>query len=149
MSDSPLFTSSLLDVPRPFIDVVSTSIEALGVGALIFERPRRPSTTVVVLDHMRRGIHLNRFAPLGPVTIHDIIADCSELHHADGVVLLSSRTTSHSIVHDLHILHVARAMLHNAGLELLDWIVTSPGEIYRPESWSSTPDSWVPGSPCI
>jgi hypothetical protein len=58
MSRLPFCASSLLDVPRPFIDVVSTSLEALGVGSLIFERPRRSSTTVVVLDRMHRGIHL-------------------------------------------------------------------------------------------
>jgi hypothetical protein len=142
MSRLPFCASSLLDVPRPFIDVVSTSLEALGVGSLIFERPRRSSTTVVVLDRMHRGIHLNRFASLSSITLHDIIADCSELHHAHGVVLISSRTASLSTQQDHHLLHTACTMLHHAGLELLDWIVTSPGEIYRPESWSKTADSW-------
>ena len=127
---------------------MSTPIEALGVGALIFERPRRPSTTVVVLDHMRRGIHLNRFAPLGLVALHDIIADCSELHHAHGVVLISSRTTSQALHHDQPLVHLAHSMLHNAGLKLLDWVVTSPGEIYRLESWPNSLGSWSPASPC-
>jgi hypothetical protein len=135
---SPLFMSSLLDVPRPFIDVVSSSTEALGVAGLVFERPRRQSTIVVVLDAMRRGIHLNRFASLGPSTLHQIIADCSELPNPHGVVLLSSRTTSQSLHHDHYLFHLAHTMLHNAGLTLEHWIVAGPGEIYCPDAWSTT-----------
>jgi hypothetical protein len=130
MFGSPLFMSSLLDVPRPFIDAVSSSTEALGVAGLVFERPRRESTIVLVLDSMRRGIHLNRFAPLETSTLHQIIADCSELPNPHSVVLFSSRTTSQSLHYDKSLLHVAHTMLHNAGLTLQQWIVTGPGEIY-------------------
>lgn len=135
---SPLFMSSLLDVPRPFVDAVSSSTEALGIAGLVFERPRRESTIVLVLDSMRRGIHLNRFAALDPSTLHQIIADCSELHNPHGVVLLSSRTTSASLHHDHYVFHLARTMLHNAGLTLEYWIVAGPGEIYCPGPWITT-----------
>lgn len=138
MFGSPLFMSSLLDVPRPFIDAVSSSTEALGIAGLVFERPRRESTIVLVLDAMRRGIHLNRFASLETSTLHQIIADCSELPNPRSVVLFSSRTTSQSLHYDTSLLHLAHTMLHNAGLELQQWIVTGPGEIYCPGSFCST-----------
>ncbi len=138
MSDSPLWNSSLLDVPRPYIDVVASVTEALGITSLVFERPRRESTTVLVLDVMRRGIHLNRFAPLSSRTLHEIIADCSELDNPHGVVIMSSRTASHTPLADSALLHLAHSMLHNAGLQLLDWIVTGPGEIYCPRTWGNT-----------
>jgi hypothetical protein len=141
MFGSPLFMSSLLDVPRPFIDAVSSSTEALGVAGLVFERPRRESTIVLVLDAMRRGIHLNRFASLETSTLHHIIADCSELPNPHGVVLFSSRTTSQSLHHDQSLLHLAHTILHNAGLELQQWIVTGPGEIY-------CPSAYCPGACC-
>ncbi len=142
MSDSPLFTSSLLDIPRPYIDPVSSSTEALGIAGLIFERPRQECTAVVVLDTMQRGIHLNRFAPLALSTLHEIIADCSELFNPHSVVLLSSRRSSHSLTMDLQLGHLAHTMLHNAGLKLLHWMVAGPGEIYCPVSWNSSSDSW-------
>lgn len=137
MFGSPLFMSSLLDVPRPFVDEVSSSTEALGIAGLVVERPRRESTIVLVLDAMKRGIHLNRFASLELSTLHQIIADCSELPNPYGVVLFSSRTTSQSLHYDQSLLHLARTMLHNAGLELQQWIVTGPGEIYCPSTYSS------------
>ena len=138
MSDSPLWNSSLLDVPRPYIDVVASVTEALGIASLVFERPRRESTTVLVLDVMRRGIHLNRFPPLSSRTLHEIIAECSELDNPHGVVIMSSRTASHTPLADSALLHLAHSMLHNAGLQLLDWIVTGPGEIYCPRAWGNT-----------
>lgn len=143
MFGTPLFMSSLLDVPRPYIDAVTSSTEALGIAGLVFERPRRESTIVLVLDAMSRGIHLNRFTALGVSTLHKIIADCSELPHPRSIVLFSSRTTSQSLRHDQSLLHLSRTMLHNAGLELQQWIVTGPGEIYCsstycPGTWSTT-----------
>lgn len=142
MSNSPLFTSSLLDVPRPFVDAVSSATEALGIAGLIFERPRRDCTIVLVLDAMRRGIHLNRFAPLSLHTVHEIIADCSDLPSPSGLVIISSRTSSHSPHQDRELLNLSHTMLHHAGLELLEWIVTGPGEIYCPGIWASTSGPW-------
>lgn len=147
MSDSPLFMSSLLDVPRPFIDAVSSATEALGIAGLVFERPRRDCTIVLVLDAMRRGIHLNRFAPLALHTVHEIIADCSDLPSPSSVVMISSRTSSHSPCRDRELLNLSHTMLHNAGLELLEWIVTGPGEIYCPGIWTSTSGPWSITSP--
>lgn len=132
MFTESLFSSSLLDVPRPFIDAVSSSTEALGVAGLVIERPRQDSTIVLVLDNMYRGLHLNRFPALSRATFHEIISDCSQLDNPHSIVILSSRTHLHSSLDDKLLLDLGRTMLHNAGIELVEWIVTKPGRIYCP-----------------
>ena len=138
-----MFSSSLVDVPRPFIDPVHSLIEALGVANLVFQRPRRSSTVVLTLDAQQRGLQLNRFNPLSPRVFHDIVADVSHLNHAHSVVVFSSRTTTPIDITDLELFDIGNTVFASAGLRWLDWVVIGVGGLYCPRTLLDQPDPWA------
>ena len=49
---------TLVDVPRPFLDTISSTSQALSVFSLTMSRPARAETLVLLLDSSRRGVAL-------------------------------------------------------------------------------------------
>lgn len=137
-----VFSSSLVDVPRPYIDPVSSAVEALGVASLVFSRPRQISTIYLVMDAQRRGLHLNRCSELTMKTLHDIVADASRVEGAHNIVLVTSRVSTPIQKGDVNLLDVGRTLFSHAGLHLLDWIVVGCGGLYFPRSLTNAPDPW-------
>lgn len=138
-----MFSSSLVDVPRPFIDPVRSLVEALSIASMVFQRPRICSTVVLALDAQRRGIHLNRFAQLSPTACHDIVADVSYLDSVHSIVVFSSRTTRPLRRGDLELFDVGNTIFSHAGLHWLDWVIVGSGGLYCPRTLLDHPDPWA------
>lgn len=138
-----MFASTLLDVPRPYIDPIYSLVEALGVACLALRRPVVDSTITLVLDSQRRGIHLFPSTPLTQSTMHHIIGHVSSVPNAHGVVVISTRTTTPISPQDTTLLlHTTRAC-QSAGFELIDWVVLGSGGLYCPRSLTDAPDPWL------
>jgi hypothetical protein len=137
-----MFASTLLDVPRPYIDPIYSLVESLGIACLALRRPAVDSTITLVLDSERRGIHLFPSTPLTQSTIHHIIGHVSSLPNAHGVVIISTRTTTPIQPHDSTLLIHTTVACRSAGFELIDWVVVGSGGLYCPRSLTDAPDPW-------
>lgn len=137
-----MFASTLLDVPRPYIDPIYSLVEALGIACLALRRPAVDSTITLVLDSERRGIHLFPSTPLTQSIIHHIIGHVSSLPNAHGVVIISTRTTAPIQPHDSTLLIHTTVACRSAGFELIDWVVVGSGGLYCPRSLTDAPDPW-------
>lgn len=144
-----MFSSSLIDIPRPFIDPIHSLVKALGITSMVMQRPRTASTIVLVVDQERRGLHLNRFAPLTHGVFHDIVSDVSRLDNAHGVMLCSVRSTSPIHSSDLDLWQCGHTVFNNAGLEFVDWCVVGTGGYYCPRSLIGSPDPWPKSAACV
>lgn len=144
-----MLSSSVLDVPRPLIDPITSLAEALSIVSLALQRPRRNSTIVLALDKQRRGIHLFRTAPLCPAVVHHIVHECSHVPTVHGIVIVSCRTTSPFSVCDESLLHTCARTLSAADLHLVDWAIIGAGGLYCPRTLSGAPDPWPYGSTCV
>ena len=138
-----MFASTLLDVPRPYIDPIYSLVEALGVACLALRRPAADSTITLVLDNQRRGIHLFPSAPLTQSTIHHIIGHVSAVPNAHGVVIISTRTAAPIQPQDSTLLIHTTVACQSAGFELIDWVVIGSGGLYCPRSLTDAPDPWL------
>lgn len=144
-----MFSSSLVDVPRPYIDPVCSAVEALGVASLVFSRPRQISTISIVMDKQRRGLHLNRGPELSMTSLHEFVADASRVEGSHNVVLVTSRITSPLCKEDVNLLDFGQTLFAHAGLHLLDWIVVGNGGLYFPRSLTNAPDPWPSSTRCL
>ena len=144
-----MLTSSVIDIPRPLIDPITSLVEALSVVSLALTRPRRNSTTVLVLDNQRRGIHLFRTPPLNKQSLHRIVHECSQVPLVDGIVITSVRTTSPVSPCDTETLTNSVHTLSAAGIQLVDWVVIGAGGLYCPRTLMNLPDPWPYGSTCV
>ena len=138
-----MFASTLLDVPRPYIDPIYSLVEALGVACLALRRPVVNSTITLVLDKQRRGIHLFPSTSLTQSTIHHIIGHVSAVPNASGVVIISTRTVAPISPHDSTLLIHATVACQSAGIELVDWVIVGSGGLYCPRSLTDSPDPWL------
>lgn len=144
-----MFSSSLIDIPRPFIDPIHSLVEALGITSMVVQRPRCDSTIALVVDEQRRGLHLNRFAPLTLRVFHDIVSDVSSIDNAHAVVLCSTRIGSPVHFSDLELWQFGHVVFNNAGLEFIDWCVIGTGGYYCPRSLWDHPDPWPTSVACV
>lgn len=143
------FSSSILDVPRPLIDPITSLLDALSVISLALQRPRQNDTVVLALDSQRRGLNLFRTHPVSSETLHRIIGQCSVVPAIHGVVLASIRTTSPLLSTDQQFMFSAQHTLSAAGIELVDWVVLGAGGLYCPRTLSGIPDPWPYGNMCV
>lgn len=143
-----MFSSSLVDVPRPFIDPIRSLIEALGVANLVLQRPRTSSTVVLALDTQQRGLHLNRFNPLSPRVFHDIVADTSHVDGVHSIIVFSSRMTTPIEIGDLELFDIGNTVFAGAGLLWHDWVVIGVGGLYCPRTLLNQPDPWARSDRC-
>lgn len=146
---SSVFTSSVIDVPRPLVDPITSLVEALSVVSLALQRPRTSSTVVLVLDRHRRGLHLFRSNPMTPTSFHHIVRECSTIPSVDGVVVVSHRDTRPFSELDESLLFTGAHTLWAAGIHLIDWVVVGAGGMYCPRSLCGAPDPWPYGSTCM
>lgn len=153
----PLFISSLVDVPRPGVDRVSTLQEALGVISLAARHPLTIDTIVLGLDDRLRGVGLAR-VPSHPRdggspsdrgddgflarTIHDIISWCVRTPSVREVVVASFRPSSPIAASDVRGLARLVGSLASAGYTLRDWVVSGRGGFYCPRVLTDSPDPW-------
>ena len=144
-----MLTSTVIDIPRPLIDPITSLIEALSVVSLALTRPRRNSTTVLVLDNQRRGIHLFRTTSLSKQSLHRIVHECSQVPFVDGIFIASVRTTSPVSPCDIETLTNSVCTLSAAGIQLVDWAVVGAGGLYCPRTLMNLPDPWPYGSTCV
>lgn len=143
------FSSSILDVPRPLIDPITSLLDALSVISLSLRRPRRIDTIVLALDAQRRGLYLFRTHALNAETLHHVIGKCSDVSGIHGVVIASIRACSPLTTTDQQLLTTAQHTLSGAGIELIDWVVIGAGGLYCPRTLSDTPDPWPYGNTCV
>lgn len=144
-----MFSASVLDVPRPLIDPVSSLVEALSIATLAFRRPLRSDTIVLGLDTRRRGVHLFRTQPLQHTTCHEIVRECSQHSAIHSVVIFSIRDTFPVHLDDTVMLQKTAHTMNAAGLHLFDWVVIGSGGVYCPRSLSGDTDPWPQGSACL
>jgi hypothetical protein len=144
-----MLTSSVIDVPRPLVDSITSLVEALSVISLSLLRPRRNDTVVLALDKQRRGLHLFRTDPVSSHTFHHIVRECSSVPSIHGVVVASYRTSSPMFWCDDSLLHIGSRTLSAAGIQLIDWVVIGAGGMYCPRTLYNVPDPWPYGSTCV
>lgn len=142
-------SSSILDVPRPFIDPITSLLDALSVVSLSLRRPRRNDTVVLALDAQRRGLHLFRTVPMCAEALHRIVSQCSVVSGIHGVVITSVRNRSPLEASDQQLIVTARHTLSAAGIELVDWVVLGAGGLYCPRTLCGMPDPWPYGNTCV
>lgn len=142
-------SSSILDVPRPLIDPITSLLDALSVISLSLRRPRHNDTVVLALDTHLRGLHLFRSHSMSSTALHHIIGQCSVVSGIHGVVIASIRTSSPCRTTDQQFVFTAQHTLSAAGLELIDWVVIGAGGLYCPRTLSGIPDPWPYGNTCV
>jgi hypothetical protein len=139
-------SSSILDVPRPLVDPITSLLDALSVVSLSLRRPRRNDTVVLALDAQRRGLHLFRSLPMCTNALHHIVNQCSVVSGIHSVVITSVRPTSPLLATDQQLLVSARHTLSAAGIDLIDWVVLGAGGLYCPRTLCGIPDPWPYGN---
>jgi hypothetical protein len=142
-------SSSILDVPRPLVDPITSLLDALSVVSLSLRRPRRNDTVVLALDAQRRGLHLFRTVPMCAEALHHVVSQCSVVSGIHGVVITSVRPTTPLCTTDQQLVVTTRHTLLAAGIELVDWVVLGAGGLYCPRTLCGMPDPWPYGNACV
>lgn len=137
-----MFNASLIDVPRPYLDPISSLMEALSVACLAVSRPQRNSTIALLLNSRNMGIGMHLYGPLTHEVVHHIVGDASQLTDVSSVVLVSTRTTSPAQQEDPALLQFMNMVFQNSGLTMFDWVVLGRGGLYCPRSLLNQPDPW-------
>lgn len=140
-----MFTSSLLDIPRPFIDPITTLVQALGLFSLAAHRPRRVESLVLCLDSQSRGIHMFGAPEISGSAMHHIVSHASSIPATSSLVVCSIRSTAPIHPDDIHMWSHCHSVLHHAGLHLRDWIVVGHGGLYCPRTLSHHDNPWPHG----
>lgn len=144
-----MLSASILDVPRPLVDPITSLVEALSVISLALRRPRSNDTVVLALDNKWRGIHLFRTSPLTQHSLHHIVRECSDVPSVSGVVIASHTTSRLLAPSDITLLRSSQTTLAAAGLNLIDWVVIGPGGLYCPRVLTHSRHPWPHGSTCL
>ena len=137
-----MFSSTVIDIPRPFIDPVESLAQALAVASLVTPRPRTDGTHALLLDRDRRGLGIIDAPPLTRDSVHSLVGACCDLSGVALVVVVSRRTApavqpGDDALHDRLGLALAAA-----GFSLLDWVVCGRGGVYCPRVVVGAPDPW-------
>lgn len=137
-----MFTSSLLDIPRPFVDPIMSLVEVLGIVSLSIRRPLSSSMVALFLNSDRCAVGLSQVATSDTAPAHHLVASASRVPSVHSVVLVSSRP--HCLVRSSDVAHLqsfTRAA-HNAGFALCDWVVVGRGGMYCPRTLTDLPNPW-------
>lgn len=137
-----MFTSSLLDIPRPFVDPIMSLVEVLGIVSLSIKRPLRTSTYALFLNSDRCAVGLAHIATSDITHPHHLVAATSRIPFVHSVVLVSSRphclVQSSDATHLQTLIHAA----HFAGFCLFDWVIVGRGGMYCPRTLTDIPHPW-------
>jgi len=100
-----MLNASLVDIPRPFIDPISSLVQSLSVTCLALEHPLRANTYALITDQRQRGVVLICDRAINENTIHNIVGQCSRIPNAHSIVLVSVRATPPIQYGDVEMLH--------------------------------------------
>lgn len=134
---------TLVDVPRPFLDTISSTSQALSVFSLTMSRPARAETLVLLLDSSRRGVALlsdtNRHgggatpSHVGELLGHHVVGMASAHPAAVACFVLTVEPNAAPTPDDAEAWFAFADICDRAGIVLLDWCVrgfsTRPGEL--------------------
>jgi len=128
-------THATIDVPRPFIDIITSTAEALSIFALSISHPIRPEVLVLLVDAHRRGIgligspepHINTYSPTsaGHSLGHHVVGITAQHPGAQGCYVLSVEPNSQPGPDDAERWFAFNDICDCAGLVLIDWCVRS------------------------
>lgn len=144
-----MLTSSLIDVPRPYIDPIDSLVEALGVTSLALTRPLRDRTILLAMDDHRRGLGMVASGELSPIVVHHLIGAMCRIPGATSAFLVSTRGRELIRPLDVTDLLSHTAAMGNAGVRLHDWVVIGRGGFYCPRSMAGIADPWPSVETCL
>ena len=134
---------TLVDVPRPFLDTISSTSQALSVLSLTVSRPASAETLVLLLDSSRRGVALlsdsSRHGAAatpshtGELLGHHVVGMASAHPSAVACFVLTVEPDAVPTPDDAEKWFAFADICDRAGIVLLDWCVrgfaTHPGEL--------------------
>lgn len=139
---NPWFNSTVLDIPRPHIDPISSFEEALAVVSLAARHPTIDETIALHLDAESRGVALVRLDPSRTSLAHDVVASCSMTPTATQTFVVTFRIGSPLHTGDPAQLGRLASVLGSAGFALRDWVVVGRGGFYCPRVLTENDDPW-------
>lgn len=123
----------LVDVPRPYLDTIVSTSQALAVFSLTVSRPLRPQHLVLVVDSQRRGIALhsdNGFTAkrrdpgaAGRAIGHHVVSVASTHPSAAGCFVMTVEPDATPSPGDAERWFAMTDVCDRAGLVLIDWCV--------------------------
>ena len=147
VQEADLFSSSVIDIPRPFIDPVESIAQALAIASLVARRPRADVTFALLLDDARRGLGIVAVPPLTERSVHTLVGACCDVPDATSVVVVSLRSGPAVQPVDIALHGRLGLALGAAGFSLLDWVVGGRGGVYCPRVVIGAPDPWPTSVP--
>ena len=138
-----MFNASLIDVPRPLVDPISSLVEAVSVASLAVYRPLRCSSIIIAMNNQGCGQGIIVTQPVTKTSAHSLIGVCSGVPNTTRITLISTRTRSPIDPDDAELLQHLVHLFNTAGITLVDWVVIGRGGLYCPRSLTDMPDPWV------
>lgn len=124
---------TLVDVPRPFFDIISNTAQALSVFSLTVQRPFQPQHLVLLIDSARRGVGLHsgpgiigmRDNPTaaGLAVAHNVVAIASANPLAVGCYVMTVEPDATPLPDDAERWFAMADVCDRAGIVLVDWCV--------------------------
>jgi len=124
---------TLVDVPRPFLDTIGSTAQALSVFSLTVQRPFRPQHLVLLVDATRRGVGLHSsegFIGLrdDPTTAgraigHHVVSVASANPLAAGCFVMTVEPNAMPSPDDADRWFAMADVCDRAGIVLVDWCV--------------------------
>ncbi|MEY2967726.1 MAG: hypothetical protein RIQ64_353 [Actinomycetota bacterium] len=126
---------TLVDVPRPFLDTIASTSQALSVFSLTVQRPFRPQHLVLLVDGSRHGVGLHssdafiglRDDPTtaGRMLGHHVVSVASANPLAAGCYVMTVEPDAHASPDDAERWFAMADVCDRAGIVLIDWCVRS------------------------
>lgn len=124
---------TLVDVPRPFLDTIGSTAQALSVFSLTVQRPFRPQHLVLLVDAARRGVGLHSsdgFIALrddptaaGRAIGHHVVSVASANPLAAGCFVMTVEPNATPSPDDAERWFAMADVCDRAGIVLVDWCV--------------------------
>lgn len=124
---------TLVDVPRPFLDTIGSTAQALSVFSLTIQRPFRPQHLVLLVDAARRGVGLHssdvfvgqRDDPTaaGRAIGHHVVSVASANPLAAGCFVMTVEPNATPSPDDAERWFAMADVCDRAGIVLVDWCV--------------------------
>jgi hypothetical protein len=131
----PMTTTALtlVDVPRPFLDTITSTAQALSVFSLTVARPFRTQSLVLLVDAARRGVGLHSSQGLvglrdnptaaGRAIGHHVVSVASANPLAVGCFVMTIEPDASPSPDDAERWFAMADVCDRAGIVLIDWCV--------------------------
>jgi hypothetical protein len=129
----PAQAVTLVDVPRPFLDTITSTSQALSVFSLSVQRPFRPQCLVLLVDAARRGVGLHSATELhvlrddptrwGHAIGHHVTGVASNNPIAAGCYVMTVEADTNPCPDDAERWFAMADICDRAGIVLIDWCV--------------------------